>query len=187
MKKVITAILALALAVSFGGCSGKEKNYVIGICQQMQHDALDSATEGFKAALTEEFGDKVTFDYQNASGDSTNCSTIINSFVSKNVDLIMANATSAVQAAAAGTISIPILGTSVTNYGTALEIKDFTGTVGGNISGTSDLAPLDQQAQMIVDILPNAKTVGLLYCSSESNSLYQVEIVKQELEAKGIT
>ena len=90
MKKVITAILALALAVSFGGCSGKEKNYVIGICQQMQHDALDSATEGFKAALTEEFGDKVTFDYQKASGDSTNCSTIINSFVSKNVDLIMA-------------------------------------------------------------------------------------------------
>ena len=187
MKKAITAILALALAVSFGGCSGKDKNYVIGICQQMQHDALDAATEGFKTALIEEFGDKVTFDYQNASGDSTNCSTIINSFVSKNVDLIMANATSALQAAAAGTTSIPILGTSVTNYGKALEISDYTGTVGGNISGTSDLAPLDQQEQMIVDILPNAKTVGLLYCSSEPNSQYQVDIVKQELEAKGIT
>ena len=119
------------------------QTYTIGICQLVQHDALDAATQGFKDALTEEFGDAVKFDEQNAQGDSNTCSTIINSFVSSDVDLILANATPALQAAAAGTNQIPILGTSVTEYGVALEISDFSGTVGGNISGTSDLAPLD--------------------------------------------
>lgn len=162
-----------------------EAVYTVGICQLMEHDALDAATQGFMDALTEELGDRVTFDVQNAQGDSNTCSTIINSFVSKNVDLILANATPALQAAAAGTNEIPILGTAVTEYGVALEIDGFDGTVGGNISGTSDLAPLDGQADMLEELFPDAKTVGLLYCSAEANSQYQVDTVKAFLEEKG--
>ena len=160
--------------------------YTIGICQLVQHDALDAATQGFKDALIEELGeDKVRFDEQNAQGDSNTCSTIVNSFVSSNVDLILANATPALQAASAGTNEIPILGTSVTEYGVALDLDDFNGTVGGNISGTSDLAPLDGQADMLQEIFPDVKTVGLLYCSAEANSQYQVDTVKGFLEEKG--
>lgn len=164
-----------------------DASYTIGICQLVQHEALDAATQGFKDALTEEFGDKVTFDEQNAQGDSNTCSTIVNSFVSNGVDLILANATPALQAAAAGTNEIPILGTSVTEYGVALEIQDFNGTVGGNISGTSDLAPLDGQADMLAELFPDAKKVGLLYCSAEANSQYQVDTIKKFLEEKGYT
>ncbi len=138
--------------------------YTVGICQLVQHVALDAATEGFKDALTEALGDQVVFDEQNAQGDSNTCSTIINSFVSNDVDLILANATAALQAAQAGTSEIPILGTSVTEYGVALGIENFDGTVGGNISGTADLAPLDEQAAMLKELFPDAKQVGLLYC-----------------------
>ena len=165
--------------------AGDGQVYVVGICQLVQHDALDAATQGFKDALTEELGSNVTFDEQNAQGDSNTCSTIINSFVSNDVDLILANATPALQAAAAGTNTIPILGTSVTEYGVALEIDGFDGTVGGNISGTSDLAPLDGQADMLAELFPDAKTVGLLYCSAEANSQYQVDTIKTFLEEKG--
>ena len=161
------------------------KTFTVGICQLVQHEALDAATQGFKDALTEEFGDSVTFDEQNAQGDSNTCSTIINSFVSDNVDLILANATPALQAAQAGTNEIPILGTSVTEYGVALGIDGFDGTVGGNISGTSDLAPLDEQAAMLHELFPDAKNVGLLYCSAEPNSQYQVDTVKAALEELG--
>ena len=162
--------------------------YTVGICQLVQHDALDAATEGFKDAITEALGaDAVTFDEQNAQGDSNTCSTIINSFVSNDVDLILANATAALQAAQAGTSDIPVLGTSVTEYGVALGIDDFTGTVGSNISGTSDLAPLDEQAAMLHELFPDAKNVGLLYCSAEANSQYQVDTVKAALEELGYT
>ena len=161
------------------------KTFTVGICQLVQHEALDAATQGFKDALTEEFGGSVTFDEQNAQGDSNTCSTIINSFVSDNVDLILANATPALQAAQAGTNEIPILGTSVTEYGVALGIDGFDGTVGGNISGTSDLAPLDEQAAMLHELFPDAKNVGLLYCSAEPNSQYQVDTVKAALEELG--
>ena len=102
-------------------------------------------------------------DEQNAQGDSNTCSTIITDFVSDNVDLILANATPALQAAAAGTADIPILGTSVTEYGVALDLDDFDGTVGNNISGTSDLAPLEDQAAMLNELFPDAKNVGLVY------------------------
>lgn len=163
------------------------ETYTIGICQLVQHDALDAATLGFKDAVTEALGDAVTFDEQNAQGDSNTCSTIMNSFVSNNVDLIMANATAALQAAQAGTKDIPILGTSVTEYGVALGIDDFNGTVGGNISGTADLAPLDEQAAMLKELFPDAKNVGLLYCSAEANSQYQVDTVKAALEELGYT
>ncbi len=171
-----------------GTASAEEaQSYTVGICQLVQHEALDAATQGFKDALTEKFGDAVTFDEQNAQGDPNTCSTIINSFVSNDTDLILANATAALQAAAAGTNEIPILGTSVTEYGVALEIEDFNGTVGGNISGTSDLAPLDEQAAMLNELFPDAKNVGLLYCSAEANSQYQVDTVKTSLEELGYT
>lgn len=197
-KKVLSIILASVMMLSLGACGSKETSapaeeaattkdsYTVGICQLVQHPALDAATEGFKEALTEAVGeDKVTFDEQNAQNDPNTCATIVNGFVSSGVDLILANATPALQAAAAGTDSIPVLGTSVTEYGVALELDDFNGTVGKNISGTSDLAPLDGQADMIQELFPDAKNVGLLYCSAEANSQYQVDTVKGFLEEKG--
>ena len=190
-KKAFALILAAAMTASFGisalSVSAEEQTYNVGICQLVQHDALDAATQGFKDALTEALGDAVTFDEQNAQGDSNTCATIVNSFVSSNVDLILANATPALQAAAAATEEIPILGTSVTEYGVALELNDFDGTVGGNISGTSDLAPLEDQAAMLQELFPDAKNVGLLYCSAEANSQYQVDTVKACLEELGYT
>lgn len=186
MKKILALILVCLLLASLTACGGGSGKYVIGICQLAQHEALDAATQGFQDALTEKLGDKVTFQVQNASGEFTNCSTIINGFVSGGVDLILANATSPLQAAVSATDSIPILGTSVTDYAMALDISDWNGTVGGNVSGTSDLAPLDQQADMIVELFPNARKVGLIYCSSEPNSQYQVDVISGYLEEKGI-
>ena len=175
-------------AKSEAAASTDGKTYKVGICQLVQHVALDAATQGFKDALVETFGeDGVEFDEQNAQGDSNTCSTIINSFVSEGVDLILANATASLQAAQAGTNEIPVLGTSVTEYGVALGISDFDGLVGGNISGTSDLAPLDEQAAMLHELFPDAKNVGLLYCSAEANSQYQVDTVKAALEEMGYT
>ena len=187
MKKLIALVIVAVLLVAMVGCGGGKDTYTVGICQLVQHPALDEATRGFKEALTAKLGDKVTFDEQNASNDIPACATIANSFVSKNVDLIMANATPALQAAAAATTTIPILGTSVTEYGVALSIENFNGTVGGNVSGTSDLAPLADQAAMILELFPEAKNVALIYCSAEANSQYQVNVVKAELEAKGLT
>ena len=188
MKKIIALLLVVSILAVFAACGTSEKDsYVVGICQLVQHPALDEATKGFRDALTDALGDKVTFDEQNASNDIPACATIANSFVSKNMDLIMANATPALQACASATTEIPILGTSVTEYGVALSIENFNGTVGSNISGTSDLAPLAEQANMIVELFPDAQSIGLIYCSAEANSLYQVNVVKAELEAKGLT
>ena len=199
-RKLAAFALSGVMAVGLTACGGNgEPNespaggsggeaYLVGICQLAPHDALDAATRGFKAALVEAFGeDGVKFDEQNASGDSANCATIVNGFVSNGVDLILANATPALQAAQAGTNTIPVLGTSVTEYGVALGIDDFDGLVGTNISGTSDLAPLDEQAGIIKELFPDAKTVGLLYCSAEPNSQYQVDTVKASLEELGYT
>ncbi len=162
-----------------------EAEYTVGICQLVQHEALDAATQGFKDALVEEFGNAVIFDEQNAQNDSNTCSTIINGFVSGDVDLILANATPALQAAQAGTNEIPILGTSVTEYGVALGIDGFDGTVGGNISGTSDLAPLDEQAAMLKELFPDATNVGLIYCTAEANSQYQAWLYLQAVRIFG--
>jgi len=161
--------------------------YNVGICQLVEHVALDAATQGFKDAITAKLGDKVVFDEQNAQGDSATCATIINSFVSANKNLIMANATPPLQAAAAGTVDIPILGTSVTDYATALDITDWNGSTGRNISGTSDLAPLSEQAAIIKELFPNAANVGILYCSAEANSQYQADVMKAELEKLGLS
>lgn len=192
-KKILAVLLALTLICgTFAACGGNtnadDGKYTIGIIQLVEHVALDAATEGFKQAVIDALGEEnVEFDFQNGQNDANTCATIANQFVSNNVDLIMANATPALQAAVAATDTIPILGTSVTEYGVALGIKDFNGTVGGNVSGTSDLAPLDKQADMIKAWVPEAKTVGLLYCSKEANSQYQVDVVKAELEKDGLT
>ena len=177
---------AASTADSTAAADGKVYN--IGICQLVQHEALDAATQGFKDALVEKLGEgSVKFDEQNASGDSANCATIVNGFVSNGVDLILANATAPLQAAAQATADIPVLGTSITDYATALDISDWTGTVGNNISGTSDLAPLDQQAAMIQELFPDAKSVGLLYCSAEPNSVYQCDVIEGCLTEEGYT
>ncbi len=189
-KKLLSMILTgcMALGMLTGCGEAKEDgSYTVGICQLVQHEALDAATQGFKDALTEKLGDKVTFDEQNASGDSVTCATIANQFASADVDLILANATAPLQAAAAATNTIPILGTSVTDYATALQISDWTGTTGTNISGTSDLAPLAEQAAMLNELFPDAKNVGMVFCSAEPNSSYQVNVVTKELENLGYT
>ena len=178
---------AASSTAASGSAAAAGESYTVGICQLVEHAALDAATQGFEDALTAEFGENVTFDFQNAQNDSATCATIANGFVSAGVDLIMANATPALQAAQAATNQIPILGTSVTEYGVALGLSDFTGVVGGNVSGTSDLAPLDQQAEMITEWLPEVQKVGLLYCSAEANSQYQVDEVQKALEEKGVT
>ena len=200
MKKVLVILLALAMVLSFAACgsapaetpaaeataAAEDTVYTVGICQLVQHAALDAATQGFVDTLKAEFGDKVNIIEQNASNDIPTCSTIVNGFVSDNVDLILANATPALQAAVEATDTIPILGTSVTEYGVALGIDGFTGTVGGNVSGTSDLAPLDQQAAMLLELLPDVKSVGILYCSADANSVYQAEVVKAALQDAGV-
>ena len=185
MKKTAAMILALVLTLCLSGAAMAEDTYRVGICQLVQHVALDAATQGFQDALKEKLGDKVTFDVQNASGDSNTCSTIVNNFISGGVNLIMANATPALQAAVAATGDIPILGTSVTDYATALDIDDWNGATGMNVSGTSDLAPLEQQANMLHELFPDAKKVGLLYCSAEPNSKYQVDVITGYLTALG--
>ncbi|MCD7762601.1 MAG: ABC transporter substrate-binding protein [Lachnospiraceae bacterium] len=188
-KQILATVLSAAMVASFCGVSvsaDEAETYNVGILQLVEHDALDAATQGFKDAMTDALGDAVTFDEQNAQGDSATCATVANQFVTNEVDLILANATASLQACAAATDSIPILGTSITDYGSALDI-DFTGTVGGNISGTSDLAPLDEQAAMLNELFPDAVNVGILYCSAEANSQYQADTISTYLEDYGYT
>lgn len=205
MKKILALILSIAMTMSLVACgSGSPKKeeakdevtttksdsdtvYNVGIVQLVQHEALDAATKGFKDALTKQLGDKVVFDEQNAAGDSATCATIANQFVSSNYDLILANATSALQAAVSATDKIPVLGTSVTDYATALDIDKWNGMTGMNVSGTSDLAPLDKQAAMIKELFPNAKNIGILYCSAEPNSKYQSTTITGYLKDMGYT
>lgn len=204
MKKVIALICAALLVLGMTACAPEQNNedptnvtnksneatdkFIIGICQFMPHPALDKATEGFIAAVEEGLGkENVEFDNQNAAGEASNCTSIVGGFVASKVDLIMANATPAVAAAYNATETIPILGTSVTEYGVALGLENFSGTVGANVSGTSDLADLSKQAQMIIDWCPDAKNIGLLYCSAEANSKYQIEEVERILTGKGLT
>ena len=200
-KKLIAMLLSAAMCLSLAACgqkadtpdttdpaepSGDAATYTVGICQLVQHEALDAATQGFIDALNEALPGQVKIEEKNASGDSNSCATIVNGFVSEGVDLIMANATAALQAAASATSDIPVLGTSITAYGVALDIDDFSGTVGGNVSGTSDLADLSKQADMITEWFPETQKVGLLFCSAEPNSRYQIEEVAKNLSAKGI-
>lgn len=190
MKKIFALLIAAVMLLSLTACDGGEQNekFVVGVVQLLPHDALDAATQGFIDGLKQELGEEnVEIKVQVAAGDTATCAPIVSSFVSEGVDLIMANATPALQAAVAATEDIPILGTSVTEYGVALDIKDFNGTVGFNVSGTSDLAPLEEQANMFKVFCPDAKNIGLVYCSAEANSKYQVETVKGLLENLGYT
>ena len=200
MKRKLTALIsAAAMMLSLAACGSADpapaapsesagaETYTVGIVQLVPHVALDAATQGFKDALNEALPGQVEFKEGVGAGDSATCTPIVTDFVASNVDLIMANATPALQAAAAATADIPILGTSVTEYGVALDIDNFDGLVGSNISGTSDLAPLDAQAAMVKEWFPDAKTVGLIYCSAEANSQYQIDEIQKLLEADGIT
>ena len=192
-KKIVSLMLTAVLGLTLAGCgeaaATTNDTYKIGVCQIVEHPALDAATQGFEDALKERLGeDKVTFDVQNAQGEQPTAATICNGFVSANVDLILANATTPLQCAAAATTTIPVLGTSVTDYATALEVpvENWTGASGRNVSGTSDLAPIDEQENMILELFPDVQTVGLMYCSAEANSKYQIQLIEAELEADGI-
>ena len=187
MKKVLSVLLVLSLVLGVCACaSAEEKTYQIGILQLIQHPALDQATQGFKDALTEKLGDRVVFDEGNASGDSNNCAQIAGQLVSKQVDLIMANATPAMLACATATADIPVLATSITNYESAMEIElTPEGATGLNVSGTSDLAPLDGQAAMVKELFPDAKTVALIYCNAEPNSIFQIKTIEGYLTDLG--
>ena len=203
MKKAIRKLAAIGLAATMAGCSvggsatstassaasvKDTDGLLIGVVQLVTHPALDAATEGFVTTLKDELGlTDDNFDIQNAANEAATCSSIATAFVNEEVDLILANATPALQAAASATATIPVLGTAVTEYGTALAIDDFDGTVGTNVSGTSDLAPLDQQASMFDELLPDAQHIGILYCSGEPNSVYQAKVVQAELEKAGKT
>ena len=203
MKKILALLCALCMIFALAACgqsapaaSGQsaeaapsaDKVFNVGVCQLVQHPALDAATRGFTDKLTELLGDKVNITVQNGAGDQPSCAVIANQFVSDGVDLIMANATPALIAAAGATGDIPVLGTSITAYAAAFEIDEWEGrSVALNVSGTSDLAPLDQQAAMLHDFFPDAKTVGILYCSAEANSRFQVETITPLLEGFGYT
>ncbi len=188
MKKLLSLVLALAVCVlgslSLTSC-GSSADFTVGVCQLMKHDSLDKATEGFIAALEEKMEDagKTVKIEPNVAGETTLCATVVNAFVSKNVDLIMANATPALLAAANATTKIPVLGTSVTDYS-----DTFSGKIPENVSGTSDAVPFDKQAQMMIDTLGlvSGDKVGVLYCSNESNSVIQYKAVKTYFESKGI-
>ena len=185
-------MLAVFLLVSLSACGqtaqSADGKYVIGICQITVHNSLDDATQGFKDAVIAGLGEEnVVFNHRDAGGEFVNCGTIMDGFVAEGVDLILADATAPLQATQSATSQIPVLGNAVTDYATALNIADYNGTVGANISGTTDLAPMDQQASIIAELFPDAKNVGMLYCSAEVNSVYQVEVVKGYLTDMGYT
>ena len=204
-KKLLSTLMATTMVLGLVGCGNASstqtasgstssteagtdgKVYHIGVCQLVEHEALDAATQGFQDALKDKLGENnVVFDVQNAQGEETNCATICTGFVSDNVDLILANATASLQAASAATNSIPIVGTSITDYATALNADDWNGTSGTNITGTSDLAPLDQQEAMIKELVPDVTQVGIVYCSAEANSVFQANQIEAALEKDGI-
>lgn len=196
-RKIIRRNVSLAILAVLVCCltaCGNPKNekeddgkYHIGICQWEEHVALDEATRGFQDALADKLGDEVEFDVQIAQGSTQDCQEILNSFVSDDKDLIMANATSALMTASQATNTIPIVATSITDYGTALNMKEWTGATGINVTGTSDLAPIESQADMIKELVPEAEKIGILYCSAETNSIYQAQMMGSILTKKGIS
>ena len=201
MKKILAMLLALVMVLSLAACASTQpaaepaassdapaesgKTYTVGVCQLVQHEALDAATQGFVDALKEALGDAVTIDVQNASGDSVNCGTIVNGFVAKGVDLIMANATPALTAAVSATADIPIVGCAITDYAASGLVQD-NDKPGTNVTGASDLTPVAEQLEMMQKVLPDVKKVGLLYCTAESNSDVQIKAAKKELDKLGL-
>ena len=189
-RQWIAAALICVLLLACTACGAKPpaaEKYTIGILQQLEHQALDEATAGFQAGVISVLGEaNVEFVYKNAQNDANNCSTIVTKFVSDKVDLIMANATTALQAAAAATAEIPVVGTSITDYVSA-GVIDSNEKPGRNVTGASDLAPIDQQVDMLLEFFPDVKNIGILYCSSESNSVFQAEQAEKYFTAAGIS
>ena len=189
MKKMLVIALAALMLLSLAACGGTasdEGKYVIGICQMTKHPSLDQASDGFKDAVIAALGEEnVVFEEQDAAGEYATCGVVIDGFIAEGVDLILANSTTPLQVAVSATDEIPILGTSITDYAAALNMSEWSGSVEGNVSGTTDLAPLDQQAAVIAELFPDAKNVGLLYCSSEPNSVYQIRLIREYLTGMG--
>jgi putative ABC transport system substrate-binding protein len=203
LAKLFAAALAISMLFALAACgqqggtqspapsdsgtpSANGKTYKIGIVQLVEHNALDKATEGFQAALKEKLGDAVSFDYQNAQGEATNCTTIATKFVNDGVDLILANATGAAQASAQATNTIPIVGVSITDYEVA-GLVESNEAPGRNVTGCSDLSPINEHVKLIQQLCPDVKKVGIVYCSAEDNSVVQAEQAKTALEAAGYT
>ena len=211
MKKLLAAGLVLTMGLSLTACMGGASTsdsassggsasgantsasadadgvYTIGICQQMQHPSLDEATQGFKDALTKLLGEEnVKFDEQNAGGEQANCTSIVSKFVTDNVDLIMANATTAVQCAKEATTTIPVVGTSVTDY-VSTGIVDSNEAPGGNVTGYSDLSDVSNHVALLQELLPEAQNVAIIRSSGEENSRIQSETAAAAFEAAGIT
>lgn len=191
------AVLTAAAMLAAAGCNGNTttdsetsdngEKVQIGIIQLMAHDALDQSYEGFIQALKDGGYDesKAEITYQNGQGETTNLSTIADQYIGKNVDLIFAIATPAAQAAAGKTTEIPIIGTAITDFAEAglVESNDNPGT---NVSGTTDMNPIEGQLDLLFELAPEAKTIGFIYNSSEDNSQLQVKIAKEYLDTKGI-
>lgn len=202
-RRITALITAGCLALSMAACSSApadetednaagetanvEGNYTIGIIKQMDHVALNASEEGFVAALAENGfvdGENLTIDYENGQGDANNLSTIADQFVADDVDLVFAIATNAAQAIAGKTSDIPIVGTAITSY-TEADLVESDEAPGSNVTGTTDMNPVEDQIKLIQEITPDVKTVGFLYCSNEANSILQVEMAKKACEDLG--
>ncbi len=188
---LLTALLCLLAVLSSctaeGNTDTNKNTYNIGICIFVEHAALDSATKGFTTALTEKLGGNVTFNIQNAAGDKTNAATICSGFASDKCDLIFANSTNALAAAAEITSEIPVVGCSVTDFSSTLGIEITDNKTGINVTGCSDILPLEKQAEVINELFPEKGKVGILYCSSETNSKYQADEIAKHLTDFGFT
>lgn len=187
---LITASMLFSVACSNGEQekSDSKENVTVGIVQYMDHIALDASKDGFIDALKDngyKDGENMTIDLQNAQGDQSNLGSISDRFVSNKVDLVLAIATPAAQAIAGKTTEIPILATAVTDFESA-RLVDSNDTPGGNVTGTSDMNPIKEQIDLLIDLVPEAKTVGVLYTSSEDNSILQANMAKEAIEAAGL-
>ena len=191
MKKAAIFVLVIVAILAMVGCTTKaaEETKSIGIIQYVEHVALDSAREGFIKALADNGfvdGENITIDVQNAQADQSNLSTISDRFVSNKVDLVLAIATPAAQSIAGKTTEIPIVGTAITDF-VAAKLVNSNEAPGGNVTGTTDMNPIKEQIDLLVKLVPDAKTVGVIYTSSEDNSVVQAKIAKEAIEALGLT
>lgn len=185
-KKLLALTLSAITALSLlTGCGAANDTYQIGVLQLTQHAALDAANEGFIAAL-DASGIKYEVDQQNASGDSSTCVTVADKFVNDKKDLIYTIATPAAQAVAGATSDIPIVGSAITDYVEA-GLVNSNDAPGGNVTGSSDMNPIDAQLDLLIQLVPAAKTIGVFYSADEDNSVLQANLFTTAAEAKGLT
>ena len=190
----VTAVLTVGIIAGCGGGGGQKKTedgkkmYKVGIVQLVEHNALDAANKGFVDGLKKrgyEEGKNIEIDRQNAQADQSNLANISQRFISNKANLICAIATPAAQTVANATKDIPIVGTAITDYESAKLVKS-NAKPGGNVTGTSDMNPIKEQVDLLMKFCPNAKTVGVIYCSSEVNSEVQVKAMKEYAASKGL-